>query len=604
MIDSTKIRNIAIVAHVDHGKTTLIDKFLKETGSVIAHRELEDRAMDSNDIEKERGITILAKCTSMMWKDHKVNIIDTPGHADFGGEVERVLGMVDSVLLVVDAFEGPMPQTKFVLKKSLQMGHQPIVVINKVDRPNSRPEAVLDMVFDLFGDLEATDEQLDFPVIYASAKEGYSGPSPDVRSGDLKPLLDMIISEVKAPEVQVDAPLQFQVATLQYDSYLGRILVGRVFAGKMTRNDRVTVCRADGSTDTGRLTKLWKFNGLERVEAEEVGPGDICALVGPNDVIPGETLCEFDNPNPLPLIAVDEPTLSMVIMVNNSPFSGREGKYLTSRQIRDRLDKELEHNVALKVAPTDRPEAFLLSGRGELHLSVLLETMRREGFEFQVSKPVVIYRTDENGNKTEPIEELMADVPADYSGTVIRKLNERKGEMIEMDTNADGTQRLKFLIPARCLIGYRSEFTTDTRGEGVMYTKYHEYGPYRGEIAGRKNGVFVATENGTTTIYALHNLQQRGTLFLGATEDVYGGQVIGENSRENDLVVNPNKKKQLTNVRSSGADDALLLTPPIQMSLEQALEYIQPDEWVEITPESIRIRKAELNHSFRKRKAG
>ncbi|MGM0555788.1 MAG: translational GTPase TypA [Myxococcota bacterium] len=593
------IRNIAIVAHVDHGKTTLIDEMLKQSGTIAAHRELAERAMDTNALEKERGITILSKCTGIEYQDTSINIVDTPGHADFGGEVERVLKLVDTVLLLVDAFEGPMPQTKFVLKKSLEMGHEPIVVINKIDRPNARPEVVLDEVFELFLDLEANDKQLDFPVIYASGLKGFAVDDPEDDHDDLTPLFDAVIEHAPAPRGDSDAPLQVQIATLNYDDYLGRVAIGRVFRGKVKVGDQVVIARRDGSRSRARITKLFGFLGLDKVETEEVVAGDICAIAGMEEILPGETICDPDHVEPLDMIEIDEPTLSMIFMVNNSPFSGLSGDYLTSRQIRDRLDRELEHNVALKVEDTDRPEAFKVSGRGELHLSVLLEQMRREGYELQISQPEVIVRQID-GEKMEPIEEVVIEVDSDYSGTVINKLQERKGELMHMAQNNDGSQRLEFLVPARGLIGYRSQFLTDTRGTGVMYTNFHDYGPYRGDIEHSRNGALVAMEEGETTTYSLYNLQERGELFVGPGERVYGGQVIGENSRDAELVVNPCKTKKLTNVRASGSDDALVLTPPRRLSLEKAIEFIEPDELVEITPDAIRVRKQQLHHGLRK----
>ncbi len=596
-----KIRNIAIVAHVDHGKTTLIDEMLKQSQTIAAHKELQERAMDSNDLEKERGITIFAKCTGIEWNDYNINIIDTPGHADFGGEVERVLKLVDSVLLLVDAFEGPMPQTKFVLRKSLALGLQPIVVINKIDRPNSRPDDVVDMVFDLFVDLEATDEQLDFPIIYASAKEGYAIKEVGDEPKDLQPLFEMIAEQVPAPEGDETAGLQMQVATLNYDPYLGRVAIGRVYNGSMKVGDRIKLCRTNGEQETARVTKLWGFRGLEREPKEEASVGDIISVTGFDGILPGDTLADLENPEPMEPIEIDEPTLSMVFMINDSPFAGLEGKYVTSRQIQERLDQELEHNVALRVKRTERAEAFEVSGRGELSLAILLETMRREGFEMQVSQPRVIFKEDENGNKLEPMEDVVIEVETDYSGTVINKLQQRKGELKGMGVNHDGTQRIEFLIPSRGLFGYRSEFLTDTRGTGVMYSNFSHYDTYRGELENERNGALVVLENGTTTTYSLHNLQERGTLFVGPGEEVYAGQVVGENARDNELVINPTKRKQLNNIRAAGSDDALILTPPREFSLEQAIEFINDDEYVEITPESIRIRKAELNHSFRKR---
>ncbi len=596
----TDIRNIAIVAHVDHGKTTLIDEMLKQSGTIAAHRDMAERAMDTNDLERERGITILAKCTAIEYGDTTINIVDTPGHADFGGEVERVLKMVDSVLLLVDAFEGPMPQTKFVLKKSLELGHKPVVVINKIDRPTARPDEVLNQVFDLFVDLEANDEQLDFPIIYASGKEGFAVMEPDDEPDDLEPLFDMIVEKVAPPKDDVDGPLQMQIATLNYDDYLGRVAIGRVFRGTINVGDNVVIARRDGSTNRARITKLFGFRGLEKVERESISAGELCAVTGIEGVLPGETICDPEHVDPMDTIKIDEPTLSMIFMVNNSPFAGLEGDYITSRQIRERLDRELEHNVALRVEDTDRPEAFKVSGRGELHLGVLIEQMRREGYELQVSQPEVIIRTDENGRKQEPIEQVVIEVESEYAGTVIRKLQERRGEMTQMIKNADGSQRLEFLVPTRGLIGYRSEFLTDTRGTGVMYTNFHDYAAYRGDIERHRNGALVVLEKGETTTYSLYNLQERGVLFVGPGEDVYPGQVIGENSRDAELVVNPCKKKQLSNVRASGSDDAMVLTPPRDLSLEKALEFIARDEYVEITPTSIRVRKEILHHGKRK----
>jgi GTP-binding protein len=594
------VRNIAIIAHVDHGKTTLIDGLLSQSNTIESHKELSERAMDSNDIEKERGITIFAKCTGIEWNDYKINIIDTPGHADFGGEVERVLKMVDSVLLLVDAFEGPMPQTKFVLRKSLELGHKPVVVINKIDRPNARPDAVLDMVFDLFVDLGATDAQLDFPVIYASAKEGYAIRELGQPEENLYPLFDMIIEDIAGPEGDPDALLQMQVATLNYDSYLGRVAIGRVFNGTMKIGDRVAIHRREGKNDVARITKIWGFKGLERVQRETAQAGDIIAVTGIEAILPGETLTDVNDPQPLPMLEIDEPTLSMIFMINDSPFAGQEGKFVTSRQIRDRLDRELEGNVSLKVEPTERAEAFRVSGRGELSLAILIETMRREGYELQVSRPQVIFKEDENGKTLEPMEEAVIEVDSEYAGTVIKKLQERKGELANVTLNADNTQRLLFKIPSRGLLGYRSDFLTDTRGTGVMYSNFVAYEEHRGELPHKRNGAMIVLERGDTTGYSLFNLQERGKMFVGAAESVYNGQVIGEHARENDLVINPCKKKQLTNVRSSGTDVATVLTPPIDMSLERAIEFIEDDEYVEITPTSVRIRKSILDHSKRK----
>lgn len=596
------IRNIAIIAHVDHGKTTLIDGLLRQSNTVAEHRELAERAMDSNDIERERGITIYAKCTALKWKDYDINIIDTPGHADFGGEVERVLKMVDSVLLIVDAFEGPMPQTKFVLRKALALGHFPVVVINKVDRPAARPDAVLNMVFDLFVDLEATDEQLDFAVVYASAKNGFAMHQLGDEQKDLTPLFETIVKSVRPPSGDVEAPLQMQIATLNYDSYLGRVAIGRIFNGRIKEGDRVMVCHADGKRDVARVTKLWGFKGLERVLRTEAEAGDIVALTGFDNILPGDTVTDSEKPMPMPAMEIDEPTLAMIFMINNSPFAGREGKFVTSRQIKERLDKELEFNISLRVSPTERAEAFEVAGRGELSLTVLLETMRREGYEIQVSQPRVIFKKDENGKTLEPIEEVVIETDSDYAGTVINKLQQRRGDLVSVHMNHDNTQRLTFMVPARGMLGYRSEFLTDTRGTGVMYSNFHDYEPHRGDLPFKRNGALIVLENGDTTAYSLFGLQERGILFVDAAEEVYGGQIIGLHARDNDLVVNPCKKKQLSNMRSSGADEALTLSPPRKMNLEQAIEFIQADEFVEITPKAIRIRKAELEHNRRKTK--
>ncbi len=596
-----KIRNVAIIAHVDHGKTTLVDELLKQSGTIAAHKELAERAMDSNDLERERGITILSKCTSVRYEGHHVNIVDTPGHADFGGEVERVLKMVDSVLLLVDAFEGPMPQTRFVLSKALALGLRPIVVINKIDRSDSRPDEVWNLVFDLFVQLDANDDQLEFTTVYASAKEGYAVKElEDLENPErsLTPLFDTILEHVPHPKGERDAPLRMQVATLDYNEYVGRLAIGRIFDGSIKQNQQVVVCRLDGSTDTCRVSKIYGFLGLDRVEQQTAGAGDLVVLAGITEALPGETVCDPAHPNPMPAVEIDEPTVSMNFSINNSPFAGKEGKYVTSRQIKARLDKELEHNVSLRVE--QREDSFKVSGRGELHLSILIETMRREGYELSVGRPQVITR-EIDGELMEPIEELVVDLDDEFSSTIIDKLNMRRGDMQDMVANGNGTTRLRYLIPTRGLIGLRSEFLTSTRGTGVMYHNFDHYGSMRGETPRRKSGAMIVQDPGETTIYALYNLQERGQLLVGAATPVYNGQIIGLHSRENDIVVNPNKKKQLTNVRSSGTDESLRLTPPKVMTLESALEGIDEDEMVEVTPLSIRIRKIELDHSLRKR---
>jgi GTP-binding protein len=599
------LRNIAIIAHVDHGKTTLLDGLLKQSGAVASYKELQDRVMDSNDLERERGITILSKCTAIGWADHRINIVDTPGHADFGGEVERVLKMVDSVLLLVDAFEGPMPQTKFVLNKALQLGLRPIVVINKIDRPDARPEEVVDMVFDLFATLEADDDQLDFPLVFASARMGYAGLDVDTidrENGDLTPLFEAILEHVPAPPGSLDAPLRMQIATLSYNEYLGRLAVGRIFDGRVTHGQEVILCRRDGTTSKCKVTKLFGFDGLNQVPREWAGAGDIISIAGLAGALPGETVCHPEHIDPMPLIEIDQPTVTMRFMVNNSPFAGRDGKYVTSRQIKARLERELEHNVSLRVGPTDTADAFQVSGRGELHLSILIETMRREGYELGVGRPRVIIR-EVDGVKQEPIEDLLVDVDDEYSGSVIEVLNIRKGRMLDMEVTGNGTTRLKYEIPTRGLIGFRNDFLTMTRGTGVMYHNFDHYGPYRGDTPSRGQGALVIQGQGETTGYSLFNLQERGVLFLGPGVSVYGGQLLGLNSRENDLVVNPCKGKKLTNVRASGSDEALKLTPPRLLNLEAALEIISDDEIVEVTPKAVRVRKFYLDHNDRKRAA-
>ncbi len=594
------IRNIAIIAHVDHGKTTLVDGMLRQSGIFRVNEAVTERVMDSNDLEKERGITILAKNTSIRYKDIKINIVDTPGHADFGGEVERILKMVDGVLLLVDAFEGPMPQTKFVLRKSLNLGLKPIVVINKIDRPDSRPEDVVDMVFDLFVELNASDDQLDFPIVYASAKQGIAKRELDEESENLEPLFDAIVKHIPLPPGDADAPLQMLATTLDYNDFLGRLAIGRIFKGKMKAGSPVSVVRKDGSITKSKITKLFAFEGLTRAEITEAAAGEIVALAGLEDVTIGETIADFENPTALPPIHVDEPTLSMNFIVNNSPFAGREGKFVTTRNLSDRLQKELRTNVSLKVEETGSTDSYKVSGRGELHLSILIETMRREGFELQVSKPEVILKNI-NGQMHEPIEHLVIDVDEVFMGSVIEKIGLRKGEMADMVNDGKGHVRIEFLVPARGLIGFRGEFMTDTKGSGVMNHTFHDYQPYKGEIGGRRNGVLIAHEEGDTTAYSLWNLEDRGVMFIDPGTRVYPGMIIGQHSRDSDLVVNPCKKKQLSNMRASGADEAIRLTPPIRLSLEQALEYIEDDELVEVTPKTIRLRKRYLDAEERKR---
>jgi GTP-binding protein len=594
-----KIRNIAIIAHVDHGKTTLVDAMLKQSGVFRENEAITERVMDSNDLEKERGITILAKNLSIHHGGFKINIVDTPGHADFGGEVERVLKMVDSVLLLVDALDGPMPQTRFVLKKSLDLGLRPIVVINKVDRPGSRPAEVVDMVFDLFCELQASDAQLDFAICYTSAKMGYAMLEMDQVSENMEPLFELIKENVHPPEGDVTAPFQLLVTNIDYNDYIGRIATGKIFNGKVNAGETVALIRRDGSISKGRVSKLLGYEGLKQVEIDEAYTGDIITIAGFPEVGIGETLASAETPIGLPYVAIDEPTLSMNFIVNNSPFAGREGKLVTSRNIRERLERELRTNVSLRVADTSNADTFQVSGRGELHLSILIENMRREGFEMAVSKPEVIMR-DVEGKKFEPMEYLVVDVSAEYQGVIIERMGPRKGEMVAMTPMGDST-RLEFIVPARGLIGIRGEFLTETRGTAVITHTFHEYAPYKGEIPGRKNGVLIAMEQGETTAYSLDALQPRGTLFLGAGVEVYGGMIIGQHAKDNDLEVNPCKGKKLTNVRASGTDDAIKLTPPRLLTLEQALEFIDEDELVEVTPVSIRLRKKELDPTKRKR---
>ncbi len=594
-----RIRNIAIIAHVDHGKTTLVDAMLKHAGVYRANETITERVMDSNDLEKERGITILAKSLSIHHGPYKINIVDTPGHADFGGEVERVLKMVDSVLLLVDALDGPMPQTRFVLKKSLDLNLKPIVVINKIDRPGSRPDEVLNMVFDLFCELNASDDQLDFPVVYTSAKLGYAKLDINIESTNLEPLFAVIESNVRPPKGDINAPFQMLIANIDYNDYIGRMATGRIFNGKVRAGETVAMIKQDGSITKGRISKLLGYEGLKQVDIEEAGTGDIVTVAGFEDVSIGETLASAENPIAVPYVSIDEPTLSMNFIVNTSPFAGREGKWVTSRNIRERLTKELRTNVSLRVDDTDSADTFMVSGRGELHLSILIETMRREGFELAVSKPEVIVRI-KDGVKMEPMEYLVVDVASEFQGAIIEKMGPRKGEMVAMAPMGEMV-RLEFIIPARGLIGLRGEVLTDTRGTATMTHTFHEYAPYKGDIPGRKNGALMAMDHGETTAYSLDALQPRGTLFVGAGVEVYGGMIIGQSNKDSDLDINPCKGKKLTNVRASGTDDAIKLTPPKLMTLEQALEFIEDDELVEVTPLSIRLRKKELDPTRRKR---
>jgi len=601
MFPTDKIRNIAIIAHVDHGKTTLVDRLLQQSGTLDARAAVLERVMDSNELERERGITILSKNTAIRWKDWRINIVDTPGHADFGGEVERVLSMADGVLLLVDAVEGPMPQTRFVTQKAFQHGFTPLVVINKIDRDGARPGWVLDQTFELFDRLGATEEQLDFPVIYASALEGFAGLEPNVRSGDVLPLLEAIVENVPAPSVQLDGPLQLQVSSLDYNSYVGVLGIGRISRGIARANSRVSIARADGTTASARVMHLYGFNGLERIQVEEVGAGDIVVFSGIEDLQISDTICPRDEPDPLPPLEVDEPTISMTFQVNKSPFAGKEGKYLTSRQIKERLEQELKHNVALRVEDTDDPDRFRVSGRGELHLSVLIETMRREGYELAVSRPTVIER-EIDGVVQEPWELVTVDFEEEYQGAVMTRLADRKGELLDMMPDGRGRMRLEYRIPARGLIGFRTQYLTTTAGTGLLYAVFEDYGrKVNADIGQRNNGVLVSTVKGKALAYALFNLQDRGSLFIGHGVEVYEGMIIGIHSRNNDLPVNPTKAKQLTNIRAAGSDENIQLTTPLKYSLEQALEFIDDDELVEITPSSIRLRKKLLLEGERRR---
>lgn len=596
------IRNVAIIAHVDHGKTTLVDGMLKQSGIFRQNEKVEERVMDSNELERERGITILSKNTAIRYNGVKINIVDTPGHADFGGEVERVLKMVDGVLLLVDAFEGPMPQTRFVLSKALELNLKPIVVVNKIDRPDARPEEVIDEVLDLFIELGADDDQIDFPVVYASAREGVAKLNLKDESVDLRPLFDTILKEIPVPEGNIDDPLQLIVTTLDYDDYIGRIAIGKVVRGKIVSGENVAICKRDGSVQNVKLSNLYQYEGLKRVQVEDALLGDIVAVSGISDIEIGETIADPEKPEPVDFVEIEEPTISMTFGVNTSPFAGREGKYVTSRHLRERLFRELETNVALRVEETETTEAFKVSGRGELHLSILIETMRREGYELQVSKPTVIIK-EINGVKHEPIELVTIDIPEDFMGVVMEKMGSRKGELMDMHTLKPGTLRLKFKIPTRGLIGYRSEFLTDTKGNGTMTSVIYDYEPYKGDIPTRSRGSLVAFEAGTTTTYGLYNAQERGTLFVGPGVEVYEGMIVGENSRSEDIDVNVCKKKHVTNLRSATADEALRLSPIREMSLEEALEFIANDELVEVTPKSIRLRKKILSAQQRYKNA-
>ena len=603
MIDIKKIRNIAIIAHVDHGKTTLVDKLLQQSGTLKARGNQEERVMDSNDLEKERGITILAKNTSIKWHDYQINIVDTPGHADFGGEVERILSMVDSVLLLVDAVDGPMPQTRFVTQKAFARGLKPIVVINKIDRDGADPHKVIDQVFDLFDKLGATDEQLDFPIVYTSALTGYAVLDLNDERTDMSPLFQTIVDRVAPPDVNIDGPFQMQISSLDYSSYVGTIGIGRVSRGTIKSNTPVTIIDMEGKTRNGRVLQILGYSGLDRVEAPEAQAGDIVAVTGIEKLYISDTLCDPLKVEALPPLTVDEPTMSMVFQVNNSPFAGKEGKYVTSRQIRERLDKELLHNVALRVEPMADPDKFRVSGRGELHLGILIETMRREGYELSVARPEVIMR-EVNGEREEPFEELIVDLEEQHQGTIMEKLGSRGGEIKNMISDSRGRVRLDYIIATRGLIGFRNEFLTSTSGSGLYHHVFSHYGPMKKtQLAKRANGVLIANAQGTATGYALWNLQERGRMFIGPQTEVYEGMIIGLHTRDNDLVVNVGREKQLTNIRASGTDENIVLVPPIKMTLEQALEFIEDDELVEFTPISIRLRKRFLKETDRKRSA-
>ena len=599
-----QIRNVAIIAHVDHGKTTLVDQMLRDAGVLRRGEQDVERIMDSNDLERERGITILSKNTAVIYDNTRINIVDTPGHADFGGEVERILQMVDGVLLLVDAFEGCMPQTRFVLRKALELSKIPIVVVNKVDRPDARPMEVVDEALELFIELGATAEQLDFPVVYASARDGQSGMSPDNMQSDMRPLFETIINTIPEPAGDPEAPLQILFSSIDYDDYVGRIGIGRVERGTAKRGMPVVICGGDDNRriDT-KITRLYRYEGLKRVEVEEAPCGDIVCVAGVEGLNVGQTVCDPTSVEPLPFVHIDEPTVSMMFMLNDSPFAGREGKYVTGRNLRDRLFNEVKTNIAMRVEETGSTDTFRVSGRGELHLSILIETMRRQGYEFAVSRPKVIFRKDEQGNTTEPIEELTIDVPTEYVGPVMEKLGQRKAELTDMTNQSENSVRLQFLVPARGLMGYRSELLTDTRGNGVMNHIFHDYEPFKGPIEERKTGSLVAHETGDTSSYGLFNTQDRGRLFFASGIPVYEGQIVGENARAGDIVVNVCKKKHVTNMRASGSDEALRLTPAVTLSLEQCLEFIAEDELVEVTPKSIRMRKKILNKDLRMKNA-
>lgn len=597
-----KLRNIAIIAHVDHGKTTLVDKLLQQSGTLDMRKDSTERLMDSNAQEKERGITITSKNTAIKWNDYRINIVDTPGHADFGGEVERVLSMVDSVLLLVDAAEGPMPQTRFVTQKAFAMGFRPIVVINKIDRDGARPDWALDQTFELFDNLGATNEQLDFPVVYASAVNGYSGMEPSVTEGDMTPLFQTIIDEVPAPDVDIEGPLQMQISSLDYNSYVGVIGIARIKRGQIAPNQNVKVVGVDASERNARVQQVLGFHGLERIETQGASAGDIVAITGIDKLHISDTLCDPLTIEPLPALSVDEPTISMLFQPNSSPFAGKEGKYVTSRNIWDRLQTELLHNVALRVERTEQSETFKVSGRGELHLSVLIETMRREGFEVAVGRPIVITRTSDQGVAEEPYEQITIDVEEQHQGTIMEKMGERRGDLKNMVPDGKGRVRIDYIAPARGMIGFRTEFLTSTSGTGLIYSVFDHYGPKQNiNIGQRRNGVMISNGTGKAAGFALFNLQERGRMIIDANQAVYEGQIIGLHSRDNDLTVNVLKGKQLTNVRASGTDENIVLTPPIRQSLEQALEFIDDDELVEVTPESIRVRKKHLTENERKR---